>query len=310
MERNSAQKALVIGCGSIGLRHADILKRKGFDVACVSRRKDLDILRFENAATALATFQPDVIVIATRTVEHWNNCQVLTQEGFSGLVLIEKPLCDTLPETVPLPPYTAFVAYNLRFHPVIQRIRALLRDRQIFSAQFSVGQYLPTWRPAQDYRSCYSAHAKEGGGVLRDLSHELDLALWLFGPWRSVTSRIGTWGKLEIDAEDTVDILGDFSQCPSVSLHLDYQNLFPHRTIRVQANGLSLWGDLVQGTLRANDSVETFVVERNDTYEHQWQDVLSSTPASVCTWQEGVEVMRFLEAVEQAARYQRWEINQ
>ena len=285
MERNSAQKALVIGCGSIGLRHADILKRKGFDVACVSRRKDLDIQRFENAATALATFQPDVIVIATRTVEHWNNCQVLTQEGFSGLVLIEKPLCDTLPETVPLPPYTAFVAYNLRFHPVIQRIRALLRDRQIFSAQFSVG-------------------------VLRDLSHELDLALWLFGPWRSVTSRIGTWGKLEIDAEDTVDILGDFSHCPSVSLHLDYQNLFPHRTIRVQADGLSLWGDLVQGTLRANDSVETFVVERNDTYEHQWQDVLSSTPASVCTWQEGVEVMRFLEAVEQAARYQRWEINQ
>ncbi len=310
MEQNSPQKALVIGCGSIGMRHADILKRKGFDVACVSRRKDLDIPRFENAVTALATFQPAVIVIATRTMEHWSNCQVLAREGFSGLVLIEKPLCDTLPKTVPLLPYNVFVAYNLRFHPVVQRIRTLLRDRQIFSAQFSVGQYLPTWRPAQDYRSCYSAHAEEGGGVLRDLSHELDLALWLFGPWRSVTSRIGIWGKLEITAEDTVDILGDFTRCPSVMLHLDYQNLFPHRTIRIQADGLSLWGDLVQGVLRTNESEETFTVERNYTYEHQWQDVLQNTPTCACTWEEGVQVMRFLHSIERAAKYQRWEINQ
>ena len=40
--------------------------------------------------------------------------------------------------------------------------------------------WLPYWRPERDYRESYSARADEGG-VLRDLVHELDYAIWAFG---------------------------------------------------------------------------------------------------------------------------------
>ena len=43
------------------------------------------------------------------------------------------------------------------------------------------GQCLPTWRPESDYKNTYSAKSEKGGGVLRDLSHEIDLCLSLVG---------------------------------------------------------------------------------------------------------------------------------
>ena len=54
---------------------------------------------------------------------------------------------------------------------------------------------LPTWRKG-DYTKSVSAKKKYGGGVINELSHELDLMLYLFGkPKQSSTnswSRNGT----------------------------------------------------------------------------------------------------------------------
>lgn len=302
------QNALIVGYGSIGARHAQLLKEIGFTVACVSHRTDVPFPCFDELRAALATVDPSVVVIASKTAQHLEQCRTVAQAGYNGLVLIEKPLCAVLPTQLSAPSPQTFVGYNLRFHPVVQKIRELLCGREVFSAQFSVGQYLPSWRPGLDYRQCYSSHMAEGGGVLRDLSHELDLVLWFFGQWQRVSASMGAWGKLEIATEDTVDILAQCVSCPSVSIHLDYQNLFAHRTIAVQADGISLLGDLVRGSLRTQDGEEIFAIERNTTYIAQWQDILqNSSAAHACTWAEGVAVMHFIHAVEQASTQQRWE---
>ena len=308
MQQTKEQGCLVVGYGSIGARHAELLKGMGFEVVCVSRRDDIPFPCFDRLEAALEVSNPSVVVVSSRTAEHLENCWSLAREGYTGLVLVEKPLCAELPDALPTPPYRTFIGYNLRFHPVVKRLRELLRGREVFSAQFSVGQYLPSWRPGSDYRKCYSSSMGEGG-VLRDLSHELDLALWLFGPWTNVAAVMGTWGKLEIGVEDTVDILARFTRCPSVSIHLDYQNLFPHRTISVQADGMSLWGDLVHGILRTQGGEEVFSTERNGTYLAQWQELLKDVPDCACTWGEGVAVMQFIHAAERAAIQQRWENN-
>ncbi len=43
------------------------------------------------------------------------------------------------------------------------------------------GQYLPDWRPWQNYRESYSARQELGGGIILDGSHELDYICWLLG---------------------------------------------------------------------------------------------------------------------------------
>src|SRR5262249_55131955 len=79
-------------------------------------------------------------------------------------------------------------ACNLRFHPGPAAVKALLQEEAIgmaFAARLQTGSYLPRWRPAQDFLQSYSASEGQGGAIL-DCIHEIDLALWFFGPARVV----------------------------------------------------------------------------------------------------------------------------
>lgn len=304
--RQNDKRALIIGCGSIGLRHAAILAEMGYAIGCVTQRSDVPWTIFRDIATALKNVQPQAVVIATRTADHKTAYDSVMSTGYTGYVLVEKPLFAQMPQTVPMCHKCAFVGYNLRFHPVVQAMRTQLLGKKIFSAQFSVGQYLPQWRPGTDYRQSYSARSAEGGGVLRDLSHELDLAQWLCGPLTNVAANIRRSGNLDIETEDIADVLASGKECSSVSIHLDYQNLFVQRTVSVQADGLSLFGDLVQNTLRTQNVTENFVINRNTTYKALWQDILTSQRPMACTFNEGLNIVRIIHAVESAFISHKW----
>lgn len=301
--------ALIIGYGSIGSRHARLLGTMGCRICVVTKRNDCPYVRYGEVKEALAAERPDFAVISNPTSRHYDTIRDLKEAGFSGLIFVEKPLFANTQES--LLPFTqeVFLGYNLRYHPVIQKIRELLQGRQVFSVQLAVGQYLPDWRPGVDYRHCYSAKRSEGGGALRDLSHEIDLALWLFGPWIRVAALAGKLGNLEIETEDTVDVMAVLTGCPSVTIHLDYHNCFPRRLIAIQADGMSLEGDLIRHVLRINDESIAFDVDRDQTYIAEWQDILSLAPKYACRAVEGFEVVKFIDAVERAARNGIWEIN-
>ena len=141
----------------------------------------------------------------------------LAAAGYAGRVLVEKPLFGRS-LSVPLNSFQSLsVAYNLRFHPLIQRLQDLLVGETVISVQAYVGQYLPDWRPDTDYRYSYSAKVAEGGGALRDLSHELDYLGWLFGAWSAVTAFGGHLSLLEIDSDD----LFNFANTHQSAINLD-----------------------------------------------------------------------------------------
>ena len=48
-----------------------------------------------------------------------------------------------------------------------------------------------------------SANKNLGGGVLLELSHELDYMRWIFGEPTWVTAWLGHLSSLEVDVEDT-----------------------------------------------------------------------------------------------------------
>ena len=94
--------AVVVGLGSIGTRHARVLRELGLRVATVSRREGGD---YGSIAHAVATAHPDYVVIATETARHAENLQELAQTGFDGKVLVEKPLFAT-PAAPPKYPFS------------------------------------------------------------------------------------------------------------------------------------------------------------------------------------------------------------
>lgn len=300
-------RCLIVGYGSIGARHAKLLSQKGQEVACVTHRTNIPFRVFQKLEEAIEKVHPDLIIVSNATIDHKITWDQLNDLHYNGRVLIEKPLFANLPSNVHMPSFTAFVGYNLRFHPLVKRVKTLLEQRDIFSAQFFVGQYLPSWRPNRDWRKTYSVDVEQGGGVLRDLSHELDLALWFFGNICATAAHIGCWGKLDMNAEDCVDILAETSRCRSLSVHLDYQNLFPHRHFQIQAEGLSLFGNLLSGQLRTQVKEELFVINKNTTYVAQLDALLTEKNQELCSWQEGLEILRFIQLVERASKTRQWE---
>jgi len=299
-------KVLVVGYGSIGARHARLLTELGCHTAVVSKRK-LDFpVTFNDLAVALETESPEYVVIANETNRHQNTLSTLVKHDYKGIILIEKPLFN---QYVELPPHSfknVFVAYNLRFHPAIQRLKMLLEHESILSALVYVGQYLPDWRPTTDYRVCYSASAEQGGGVLRDLSHELDYLIWMLGKWKSVTAIGGHFSPLEITSDDVYAVTMATSLCPIVNLQMNYLDRSGRRFILINTANHTLEVDLVKGIVTMDRNSETFVTERDTTYRAMHEAIISGDMGSLCTLEEGSEIMRLIEAVEHSAEKGIW----
>lgn len=300
-------KALVIGYGSIGSRHARILSELGCRVAVVTAREDADApLRFASVSGAVSEFAPDYAVIATETARHGEGIAQLARSGFRGTLLVEKPLC---PLPCALPPSAfqgVYVAYNLRFHPLVQRLRELLASEEILSVQAYVGQYLPLWRPGRDYREVYSADKGAGGGVLRDLSHELDLLNWLLGGWQRLVAVGGRFSRLEIDSDDIFSIMMATGRCPVVAVQMNYLDRVGRRRIIVNTQERTIEVDFVAGKLFVDGACEEFQVDRDHSYREMHRSLLGACRRDLCTIAEGMTVVGMIAAAERSVEEERW----
>jgi len=299
-------RILIVGYGSIGARHGRIAASLGMDVCFVSRNEACPYPRLDSIASALHRFMPDRVLIANPTAEHADAVKALRDASFAGAVLIEKPVFDSL-DTVPnTDAMRVYTAYNLRFHPLVQELRARIADKPLFCASFRAGQYLPQWRPTTDYRKSYSAKRAMGGGVLRDLSHEIDLSLWLCGPAVRVAALGGHFSDLDIDSDDVFSTLSTNARCPVVSIGMNYLDHQPQRTISLNGPDLSAALDLVAGSLTVNGETLQITAERDITYRAQLEAFASDDVSTLATLAEGIEVVRFVEAAETAAAAQSW----
>lgn len=300
-------RALVLGYGSIGERHARLLVEMKCSVAVVSRRSIDFAPHYSELSRALPDWQPEYVVVADRTNEHRRAMESLVEHGFQGRVLIEKPLFDRL-SALPTHRFSlAAVAYNLRCHPLLAKLKSLLDDAdQSVTANIYVGSYLPDWRPNTDYRQSYSAKRGQGGGVLRDLSHELDYVLWLFGSWRRLTASGGHFSPLEIDSDDSYTLLMETQRCPLVSIHMNYLDRVPRREILVNTDQHTVRVDLINDTMVIDGVQEASSVAGGDTYRAEHQAMLAGNAEGLCTLEDAMETLVTIEAAEHAAVSHAW----
>ena len=102
-----------------------------------------------------------------------------------------------------------------RYMPLFNNIKNIIDQRiigNILAVNVYAGQYLPNWRSNSDYRDGVSANKSLGGGVLLELSHEIDYVIWLFGVPKSVICSAPKISNLEIDVEDIANIIFEYEQ--------------------------------------------------------------------------------------------------
>lgn len=297
---------LIIGYGSIGKRHAQILKNLGFEISLVTSQNIEAYRCYATVREALSAHPMDYVVIANPTYLHVNVLMQLIACDYQSVVLVEKPLFSSI-DQLPKHHMTILVAYNLRFCEPLLKLQTILQQEELISFSVNVGQYLPTWRKEADYRQCYSAKADQGGGVLKDLSHELDYSLWLCGKSLEVAASGGRYSDLEIDSDDTYSILMRCEKCPNVNLQLNYLDRSPRRDILVHTKNHSIFIDLIKGSFTVDGMLQSQYSDvMTNTYQKQHEAVLTKNYQHFCSYEEGLDVVKLITTIQNANAEKRW----
>jgi predicted dehydrogenase len=202
--------------------------------------------------------RPDAVIIASISASHGRELMAVLSLGLPCLA--EKPLVIHRSELqalalawegAPIKP-AWLVGCNLRYMPSLRKWRSQIADGVIGSvvrAQFEVGQDLALWRPSRNLWDSYSAKAVDGGGVVCDLVHEIDMAVHTLGPLSVLAAASGKFGALPIESIDVSVSLMKTSRGVPVTIALDYvSRQLVRRYSAVGTEGSLTW-DMVNKTL-------------------------------------------------------------
>ncbi len=322
-------RTLIVGLGSIGMRHLANLKRidpTGFVVAWRLHSQaqspfavDRTVYNLEDALDA----NPDVALITSPATQHVEIGLALARRGVH--LFIEKPLSNTLDGVDELlsicreKNLVLMVGYNFRFYPPLQALREALRHGRIgrpLALRAEAGQYLPDWRPGRDYRQSVSARRDLGGGAVLELSHELDYVRWLMGEVTTVSAQIGHLSDLEIDVEDTAEIILQFESGAIGSVHLDMVQRPAIRTCRiVGTEGTLTWDGMTHHVRLFSAATQTWAdvhpareIPRDEMYMAELRhflDCVTRQQTPVVAGEDGKRVLEIALAVKRASEEKR-----
>jgi predicted dehydrogenase len=232
---------LVVGAGSIGLRHLRNLRDLGVGRTAVYRtglggeRFVPEQVAITHDLAAALDSRPAAVLVCNPIALH---LPVALEAARRGIALyIEKPLSHNvdgvreLGAELAIRSTVAAVGFQFRFHPALLRVKKWLEAGaigEVVSARAVWGEYLPDWHPGEDYRTSYAARHELGGGVILTLCHPFDYLRWFLGEVDSVSATAARSGQLELDVEDVAHVTLHFYGGSIATVCLDYTER-PHR---------------------------------------------------------------------------------
>lgn len=294
---------VIVGLGSVGTRHQQVLRELGHETVSVSRRAGVG--DFDSIDKALGSVDPAYVVIATETDQHELGLRDLQRCGYGGIVCVEKPIGFIDPELVHNF-RSVRVGYNLRFHPLILELRARLAGARVLTVQARAGQHIEQWRPDRAARD--TASNGPGGGVLRDLSHELDLLEWLVGASTELVAHGGQLADLGLQVDDAWACLVRYERCNIASVELNYLDRTPQRFLHMTTSEHTYRCDLIEGTLTVDGVQVSHVPQSLDqTYVDMHRDILKGENGAIaCTAEEGFRIMSVVDSIERSVTRRAW----
>ncbi|HED1700062.1 TPA: L-glutamine-D-fructose-6-phosphate isomerase subunit, partial [Campylobacter jejuni] len=128
-------KVLIIGFGSIGKKHFLALKNLNHEVSLLSlsTKEEFKNTPIYRSLKECDLNEFDLFIIANITTEHFNILKTLDELVKDKTILVEKPLFEKSQNFTSSKNHI-YVAYLLRFHPVIVALKRLLKGEKIYFA--------------------------------------------------------------------------------------------------------------------------------------------------------------------------------
>lgn len=210
-------RVALVGCGRISRNHLDAIARvEGLQLVAAA---DTDLPRAEAVSAAhgvpafgslgemLATVPSDLVSICTPSGLHPQHGILAAEAGRH--VLTEKPMAislaaaDEMVQACDAAGVQLFVVKQNRLNPPIQLLkRAVDKGRfgRLYMANVTVRWTRPqAYYDAEPWRGTWEF---DGGALMNQASHYVDLMQWLMGPAESVMAKTATQAR-RIEAEDS-----------------------------------------------------------------------------------------------------------
>lgn len=315
------QKVAVIGLGNISRRHRKNLKKLFpdsilFAMSASGRIPEEPIEDADIVCTSMEELIKqgiELAIIASPASLHAQHAIPLIKENIP--VLIEKPISYVLSDAEliknKISEYNTPIAigYCLRYLSSAKKIKEYLDDNvigKLYHANIEVGQYLPDWRPNKDYLTSVSANKYLGGGALLELSHELDYARWLFGPLTLNHAILRTSDELNLNVEDSVDLLASTEKNAVIHIHLDFLQRKAQRTCRIVGSKGALDWNLITNEIYFHSLTDSFLLYSEPTWDKNLMYIsmltdfvakINSEKNQVADISDAVETIRFIEDI-------------
>ncbi len=243
-QRNSkiSVDILVIGTGNIAKRHIQnikklfpsktiyVLKRSHTKIDKFFYKKDIQLIN--DLKGIIATDKNSLALICSPAIYHVKDIKSSIAMGFN--IFIEKPLMTSnqkislLVKLLSVKKLLTHVGYNMRFTNRIKYIKNKLSNKKITDIQnveIIVCTDFRKWRKNKNYKDSVSFNKSLGGGVINELSHEVDYMVYLFGIPKSVEVSEINMNNFSSDVE--LNIKASFNYENKLDINLSANMLSP-----------------------------------------------------------------------------------
>ena len=319
-------KFLIAGLGSIGRRHLRHLDELGESDIILYRTNNstlpdeiLEKYIVETDLEKALEHKPDAAIVSNPTALHRETALPIIQAGCH--LLIEKPISNDLSQIAELEKTVSenqskvLVGFQFRHHPALKKIAELVKEEAVgrpISFRVHWGEYLPDWHPWEDYRQGYAARKDLGGGVVLTLTHPMDYLRMVFGEVKKLSAFAGQLSDLEIDVEDTAEIILQFENDVMGSLHLDFNQQPPKHQFEVICTDGTIVFDNDATAVQAYSAKDEKWIEfpfpkdfeRDHLFRDQMKhflDIVYQDVSPICSLADGIQAQKLAMAVLKAA---------
>lgn len=272
-------KCVIFGLGLIGVKHANILTTNfGAEVYSFNSNHTSDYIK-KNIIDSeeLKSINFDFIIISNPTSLHLSTLK--NTSNLNCPVFLEKPIdsniknLNEITELYKKNKVPIYLAYCLRFNPVVNYVYKYLKKHEPQLITITNSNNLDCW-PRKDGKG-YSTSFDAGGGIVLDLSHEIDYLHYISPIKKVIYSKASKNGNVTNDAPDFLLAEFETEKCRSV-VQLNYHGHVRERKVKIDFAEHSIVGDLRNHTIEIYEKLnlkETIKFDGtyDSMYNKQWK---------------------------------------
>lgn len=312
---------LIVGSGSIAEKHIKACQMRFANVRIyqVPSRENTSfyeisgVNRAETIDSVLVNIKLDFVIICSPASHHAYHIKLILEKSRVP-ILVEKPLSDSskkLVNIIDADKDLIRVGYCLRHLPVVSTFRDYLNNnignKGIKKVDVICLSNARKWRD-KFFLNSVSARRELGGGVLRELSHEIDLINWLFNAPEVIETHNIKYSIPEIDVETATRFSFYYRNGFTVEFNLDFGSGREVREVRVETHDASrILLDVNKRQLEIDG--EICPVVDKDMYASQLELFVGMTMGhdgdALCSFRQAEIVLSLIEKVEESHRERR-----